>query len=199
MSDEIENAEKYIEARLAECLPRPELHRNIIEVYKQYLKIIKERPQDYVREAGDMFAVMRGEQLDRNENLEALHKKFSHAETADAYKARAEAVRASTGYGDIYIKAGEARKATEHLLSIEQSRRDSLAVLCRGIVAWKVAIDSDRSGLKNAVIGSWESLKKLDSDLSWEKLRSHPPYRNSLYYNNEQLSLLEGWFMEIIR
>ncbi len=199
MSSELDNAEKYLEARLAECLPRPELHRNTIDVYRHYLKIIKERPQDYVREVGDMFPVMKSEQLDRNENFANLHGNFLHKEIADAYTARAGAVRASTGYGDIYIKTGEAQKATEHLLSLEQNKRDSLAVLCRGIVAWKVAIDKDRSGLKSRVISSWESLKKLDSDLSWEKLKSHPPYRNSLYYNNEQLSLLENWFMEILK
>jgi len=197
MADEIRDAEKYLEARLEEFLKRPELHRNTIEVYNSYLKIIRERPQDYAREVGDMFAVMKAEQLDRNESFAALYRKFSQKERVDAYEARINAFRESSGYGDIYLKSNDVQKATEYLLNFEYKRRELLADFFRGIVAWKIAIPADRITLRESVISLWNSLVKLDSELCWEKMKVHPVYRNCLYYNEGQFALLEKWFMEI--
>jgi hypothetical protein len=197
MSDEISNAEKYLEARLAECLGRPELHKNTSDVYNNYLKIIRERPQDYVREAGDMFPVMKGEQLDRNENYLMLYKKFSQKERVEAYTIRAKAVRESTGYGDFYTKNGQAQKETEHLIGLEYKKRELLADIMRRIISWKVALDAEKGSCKTKVLGLWKSLLELDPDLNWQKLSSFPPYRNSIYYNNGQMSMLENWFREI--
>ncbi|HNW27520.1 MAG TPA: hypothetical protein PKN50_03490 [Spirochaetota bacterium] len=59
MDQTIKNAELYLKARLAEGARRPDLHRNINPVYERYLQVLRERPRDYAREAGGMFAVMR--------------------------------------------------------------------------------------------------------------------------------------------
>lgn len=197
MSDEIKDAERYLAARLAECSGRPDLHRNTIEVYNNYLKIIRERPQDYVKEAGDMFAVMKAEQLDRNEDFAILYEKFRQEEKVKAYRTRAEAVKSSTGYSDIYSKTGDVKKATESMLNAEYRKREYLANLCRGIVAWKVEIASERGMTGNSVIKLWSSLKELDPQISWEKIKTHPVYRDSLYYNDGQFTLIEKWFREI--
>ena len=197
MSEEIVNAEKYLTARLAECSNRPDLHRHTVEVYGNYLKTVSERPQDYVKEAGDMFAVMQAEQLDRNENYIALYKKFSQEERVEAYTLRAEAVKESNGYGDFYTKNNQAQKETEHLIGLEHKKRELLSNTMRGIIAWRVAIDSDRKAYKDKVTDSWNSLKKTDPDLNWRKIRTFPPYRNCLYYNDRQLDMLEKWFTEI--
>lgn len=135
MSEEILNAEKYLSARLAECNGRPDLHKNTMEVYNGYLKIIKERPQDYAREVGDMFPVMKAEQLDRNENYIKLYTKFSQKERVEAYTLRAKAVKESAGYGDFYTKNNKAQKDTEPLVGLEHKKRELLANLMRGIVA----------------------------------------------------------------
>ena len=119
MSEEIQNAKKYLSGRLAECSGRPDLHRHTVEVYGNYLKTVSERPQDYVKEAGDMFAVMQAEQLDRNENYIALYKKFSQEERVEAYTLRAEAVKESTGYGDFYTKNNQAQKKIQRLLACD--------------------------------------------------------------------------------
>jgi hypothetical protein len=47
MEQAVRNAERYLNARLAEGNRRTGLHRNITSVYKNNLKIIRERPQDY--------------------------------------------------------------------------------------------------------------------------------------------------------
>ncbi len=197
MGDEIKDAEKYLVARLAECQGRPDLHKNTMAVYNNYIKVIRERPGDYVKEAGDMFAVMRAEQLDRNEAFAMLYEKFGQDERVQAYDARAEAVKQASGYGDFHLKLGAARKATDELVNMEYKKRDLLAELCRCIVAWKVAIPSDRGTLKANAVGFWNSLRAYDSELSWDKLKAHPPYRNSVYYNNGQFALLEKWFREL--
>ncbi len=197
MSDEIKDAEKYLEARLAECSSRPELHKNTIAVYNSYLKVIRERPGDYIKEAGDMFAVMKAEQLDRNEDFALLYEKFSQVEKVKAYKTISEAVQNSSGYGDIYMKTGDARQATEALLNIEYKKRELLANLCRGITAWRVEIPAERGSIKANIIKHWNSLQELDPQLSWEKIKTQPGYRNSLYYNDGQFALIEKWFREI--
>ncbi len=197
MDERIKDAELYLAARLAECEGRPDLHRNTAQVYRNYLAVVRERPNDYVREAGDMFAVMKAEQLDRNENFAALHRKFRNFESVLAYEERAKAVGESTGYGDFYTKNGEAQKRTKGLLDIEFEKRDLLMSLMKSIVAWRVGIPADRASAKPQARAAWGRLAQIDSDFSWERIRSHPPYRNCLYYNNEQLGLLERWFKEM--
>ena len=199
MDQTIKNAEQYLKARLAEGDRRPELHKHITAVYKNYLKIIRERPQDYGREAGDMFPVPRAEQLDRFENLRSLYERLKHLEKAQAYETRKKAVEASTGHADLYPNMDEARRKTENLLKVEDLRRNSLQEFMGVLIAWRVAIPKDKSGFRNSVITAWGALKELDPQLSWERLKTWPPYRNCLYYNDEQLSLLERWFAEVLK
>ncbi|MBP7737805.1 MAG: hypothetical protein KA369_17615 [Spirochaetes bacterium] len=196
MDNHIKNAELYLAARLAEGDRRPDLHKNISSVYQAYLKIIRERPQDYAAEVGDMFAVPRAEQLDRSENFRSLYERLKHGERVKAYGERKRAVEGSTGYGDLYANMEEARRKTEELLPVEDRRRDLLQEFMAALVSWRVAIPKNKAGSRNSVLAAWEKLKELDPDLSWERLRSWPPYRNCLYHNDEQLSLLERWFGE---
>lgn len=191
------NAERYLAARLAEGSHRPDLHGNINPVYERYLEILRERPQDYAREAGDMFAVLRAEQLDRNENFRSLYERLGHAERVEAYEIRKRAVEKSTGYGDLYPNMEEARRGTEPLLSVEDRRRELLQKFLGLMIAWRVVLEKDKSSARTSALQAWEDLKKLDPRLSWERLRAWPPYRACLYYNEEQLSLLERWFGEI--
>jgi hypothetical protein len=199
MNEEIMNAEKYLSGRLAECMGRPGLHRHTIEVYNNYLKILKERPQDYVQEVGDMFAVMQAEQLDRNEDFIVLYKKFSQEERVRAYTIRAKAVQGSSGYGDFYSRNSNAQKETEPLITLEYRKRELLSNIMRGIVAWKVALEPEKDPCGKKVTGYWNSLKGLDPGLDWQRIREFPPYRNCLYYNEEQINMLENWFREISR
>jgi hypothetical protein len=199
MDNHIKNAELYLVARLAEGDRRPDLHKNISAVYQAYLKIIRERPQDYAAEVGDMFAVPRAEQLDRNENFRSLYGRLKHGERVKAYEERKRAVEGSTGYGDLYSNMEEARRKTEQLLPIENRRRDLLQEFMAVLIAWRVAIPKNKPGFGNSVSAAWEKLKELDPDISWERLRTWPPYRGCLYHNDEQLSLLERWFGEAVK
>ncbi len=196
MDQQIQDSELYLAARLSEGDRRPDLHKSIMPVYQAYLKIIRERPQDYAREIGDMFAVLRAEQLDRNENFRSLYERLHHAERAGAYAARKRAVEESTGYGDLYANMEDARRRTGPLLKIEDDRRELLQKFMGLVIAWRVAIPKDRGGARDAALEAWEKLKALDPLLSWARLRSWPPYRTCLYYNDEQFSLLERWFRE---
>jgi hypothetical protein len=197
MDHETHNAELYLKARLAETDRRPDLHANTASVYKSYLKIIRERPQEYAREAGDMFPVLRAEQLDRNENFRSLYNRLKHTERVEAYEARKRAIGESTGYGDLYANMEEARRKTEPQLAIEDRRRELLQEFAGLIIAWRVAIPGKKSGFAGSILKKWEELKKLDPQFSWERLRSWPPYRRCLYYNEEQFSFLERWFGEV--
>lgn len=199
MSQEIENAKAYLLARLAEGDHRPDLHINISAVYQNYLKVVNERPDDYVKEAGDMFAVMRAEQLDRQENLIALYKKLKHQEKEQAYGIFRESILQSSGYGDIYPKLSEAKEKTKAALSLETLRRDTLMELMGVIIAWRNALAEEKASFRSSIISSWKTLQSHDSSISWKKIQTWPPYRNSLYYNDEQLTLLETWFMEAVK
>jgi hypothetical protein len=198
MDGYLQDAERYLTARLSECDRRLDLHQHTAEVYRSYLKIIHERPQDYIKEAGDMFAVMKAEHLDRNENFAGLSRKFNQQERVKAYNTRAQSVKSTTGYGDFFLKNGDAQKQTEPLLGIEYQRRDLVAEFFRLIVAWRVAHSADKSAGARKAAKAWDELKKNDPEISWQRFRSHPPYRNCLYYNDEQFDLLEHWFKEII-
>ena len=197
MRDPVRDAELYLKSRLAEGDRRPDLHKHIREVYKQYIKIIQERPGSYESEVGDMFAVMKAEQLDRNDNFMALYQKLQHVERVEVYDARKKAVQESTGYGDLYSKTEKARKETEPRLSIEYRRRECVQELFQQIVAWRVAIPAQKNGHKQGALKSWNNLAGLDPQISWNRLKTWPPYRSCLYYTDEHFRLFEQWFKEI--
>ncbi len=199
MNEDIENAKGYLKGRLEECRSRPDLHKHISKVYEDYLRIVQTRPDDYAKEAGDMFAVMRAEMLDRQENLIILYNKLNHPESAKAHEIQKEAVLSSKGYGDIHRNISAAETQTRGLSGISAARRDAMQELMALITAWKVGLASEKAGKKSQILEKWKQLQSLDPQMSWKTLRDDPACRRCLYFNSEQLDLMEKYFQEAVR
>lgn len=197
MTNQDFNLSIYLQARLAEGDRRPDLHEHISKVYQGYLDIISTRPNDYAKEAGDMFAVMKAEQMDRARNNLSLSTKLEQSFLVKAYTKLLSVVSSATGYVDIHTKIKTARDEMQDLLTVADQQRNHLIELCSSLVFWRCAPPQERNGKAAGVLKAWLALLELDSELSWEKICSFKPYRYCLCYTDDQMQLLGVWLEEI--
>jgi hypothetical protein len=198
VGDQMKDVVAYLKARLAECARRPDLHANTIQAYTSLLSLAESRPGDYVREAGDMFAVVKAENLDRFSNYASLYERLGMKGCADAYRVALDAVNRSTGYADINRNITKAQTAITDALNRESRWRDNMMVLVGKLFEYRVEVGDRKSAARDAVKAAWAALREIDPDVSWGGISASPKSRRFLYYDDERMALIGRWLGEVV-
>jgi len=183
----------YLKARLREYEARPDLHKASIAAYRKLIQLAESRPQDYEKEAGDLFEVARAEQIDRASALAGVFQQIHEPEAALAQTQIASALASTTGYTDLVTRAGSIKKTAEPIIEIIGKKRNALYEFFGLLLTAHLAPDKDKAGFAQATASKWNILRALDPEISWQKIRKHPPYRSMIYYSDQQLDMLERW------
>lgn len=183
----------YLKARLKEYEAHPQFHEASIAAYRKLIHLAQTRPQDYEKEAGDLFEVARAEQIDRASSLAAVFEQLQEPEAASAERQVAAALGTTTGYADLVSRAGSIKKTAEPIIEIIGQKRNALYEFLGILLTAHLAGDKDKPGFAQAAANKWNVLRGLDPEISWQKIRRHPPYRNMIYYSEAQLDMLERW------
>ena len=109
---DIQKIISYLESRLAETRHRPDLHAHTIQVYNKLLEAAHVSLSEYGKVAGNMFEVLKAEELDRQRSLFTLYKKLEHPYRMRAHKALYEAIKSSTSHADIFSLKGSNEAGT---------------------------------------------------------------------------------------
>lgn len=183
----------YLRARLKEYESRPQFHTASIAAYRKLVQLAETRPQDYEKEAGDLFEVARAEQIDRAAAMAGVFAGLQEPEAALAQKHVAAALADTKSYADLVSRVGSIRKTAEPILEIIAQKRNALYEFLGLLLTAHLAPQKDRAGFVQAATNKWNVLRGLDPEISWQKIRSHAPYRSMIYYSDDQLAMLERW------
>ncbi len=197
-SDDMNHFKKYLEARLNDYLPRPELHENLINVYKKHQKMINENPDNYYSESGDMFDIMQAEQLDIAAGMISLYKKLGFDENEKAYTEFLSAVRASTGHADIMGKLGAARDKAGIVLRRNFSTQNALLSLVTCVISLLSCIPEEIPGKESVVFEEWNKFREIHPEADWKWI-VNSSYRNCLWYDDERLQIIGNRLNEVIK
>ena len=140
-----------------------------------------------------MFDVARAEQVDRAAALSGVFLQIDEPEAAEAQKHVGAALGGTSGYADLVSRAGSIRKTAEPILEIIVQKRNALYEFLGLLLTAHLAPEKERASFKQATANKWNVLRGLDPEITWNKIRRHPPYRNMIYYSDEQLDMLEHW------
>ncbi len=197
-SDDMNHFKKYLEARLNDYLPRPELHANLIDVYEKHRKMINEDPDKYYSESGDMFDIMQAEQLDIAAGMISLYKKLGFDENEKAYTEFYSAVKNSTGHADIMGKLGAARDKAGIVLKRNFSTQNALLSLVTCVISLLSCIPEEISGKESVVFEEWIKFREIHPEAEWKWI-VNSSYRNCLWYDDERLQIIGSRLNEVIK
>lgn len=197
-SDDIGHFKKYLEARIKEYLHKPELHKHLIDVYKKHQKMINENPDAYYSESGDMFDIMKAEQLDIASGMISLYKNFGFKENEKAYVDFYNNINESSGYADINGKIGSSRDRAGVVLRKNYSTQNALLSLVTCIVQLLSCTPEETAGKENIVMEEWNKFREIHPEADWKWIVDSP-YRNCLWYDDERLDILGSKLNELIK
>ncbi|MBN2159375.1 MAG: hypothetical protein JW807_08255 [Spirochaetes bacterium] len=203
MADLMKEQKQYLEARLRECETAPELNKNQIAEYHNYLELLASSKDaaeyaDRVAAAGDMFSVSLAEQADRYENGLKIKELFGDEAGAAAERIMIDAVNKSTGHTELYNAVAGASARRNDMINASRQAVEQVLNLFTALVHYRTACASRKKGKKSDVRAVWDKLKSLDPDVTYEKIVSYPPYRSVLPPGDERLRLMGTWLKEAI-
>lgn len=187
----------YLKARLRDYEARPDLHAASIAAYRKLISIAESRPQDYEREAGDMFEVARAKQVDRALSLAGVFAGLDEPDAAAAQRHASLLFEKTTGYTDLVTRGGSIKKSADPIMDLIKEKRNALYEFLGLLLTAHLASQKERTGFARAVQQKWAVLKGLDPSISWEKIKNAAPYRSMIYYSDAQLSMLARWHAEM--
>lgn len=204
MSDLMKEQKLYLEARLRECETKPELNRNQIAEYRNYLDMLASSKNaaeyaDAIASSGDMFSLSQAEQLDRYENSQKIKKIFGDEKGASAEQIRIDAVKQSTGHADLYTQISGVSDSVNERISVSRQAVEQVMNLIGALVYYGTACASRKSERKTGVLGVWNNLASMDPDITFDKIISYPPYRSVIPFDDARIRRIESWLKEVLR
>ncbi len=197
MDANFKNSINYLKESKKAAEHKPYLHRMLIKTYDYYINMAETEPENYLQKAGDMFKLSQSESLDRYANLFDLYKKLQYKELMLAHKTMFDAIKQSSSYSTLQSSIRQTRTEIEPQLFIESDKKTHLTNLMVAIIGHASAIDEDKPHFQAHAKKEWAELLNLDTEFGWQKLKSHPPYRNCMYYDDDKLNLIEKWWGEL--
>lgn len=190
--DPAQEAIRYLELRLAECRTRPELHRHQIPAYEQELERFR------AGESSDLFAVTRAESMDRYANLAAIHTALQDQGKLASDRLNLEAAEKATSHADFHQLVGKAAEEGAVQMRAAQGAASRVRDLFTTLLDYGVQANPEAKQARRATfLATWKQLQQEDPDASWERLTNYPPYRARIPFSDQQLALLQPWFMEV--
>ncbi len=203
MADLLNESKRYLEARLKECETKPELNRFQIAEYKKYLEMLSSSKDandysDKIAFSGDMFSISRAEQLDRYNNMSRLKNAFGDVKSSEAVKICLDAAAASKSHTDLYDKMQTATVKSNESMNVMQQARNQVSTLIQCLITYHICCKSKKASAKKAVKDAWEGLKKLDPEITWDRMTAYPPFRSIMIFDENRMNVLKTWFKEVV-
>jgi hypothetical protein len=191
---------RHLENRLSACRVLPTLHSHQITAYERLLELARGAADagEYDRElaARDLtLVVVRAEWLDRYHNAACVY-----AALGDEAQRRAAAARFHAGSQRDFLAA---ITATEHQyaagIAAARASQEALAPLLTSLLDWRIADEGElRQQRLGEVRGLWSVIQASDPGCTWERICSHPPYRDRIPFDGEGLALLGEWLAQAL-
>ena len=203
-SDELTKSLEYLDAHLALCRSRPEIHGNQIAAYERYLDMARSSTsaQDYeqkVKADGDMFEVNRSLALDRYSNSVRIHRTMGDDRALRAAFTGLRAAREATGHGDLDTRLTAATEQASPLQEAARVTTGQIRDLLSNLLDWAMqASPSAKATHLASLRHNWQQITSHDPECTFEKLLTYPPYRRRIPFSDEKLRSLGSWFKEAI-
>lgn len=191
----VESHTRYLELRLAQCMPRPELHRHQIPVLQELLALARSgiSPREYNRRTQHLFGLTRAEWIDRCDNLQAVHAALGDERRVRAAE-RLRIVGEATNFTELSALMQRAMIESYGIELAAATAADSLTPLMIHLLHWATEGDAHRRAvLVETIKGLWRAIQQSDPGCSWERICSYPPYRNRLPFEAAGLALIGTW------
>jgi len=203
-SDKLAQSIEYLEASLALCRTRPELHAHQIAAYERYLAMARasSSAEDYaarVKADGDMFEVNRSLALDRYANSVRIHRTMGDDRALRAAFTGLRAAREAAGHQDLDAKLTEATEAARPLNDAARVTTGQIRDLLINLLDWATQANPSRKASHLAMARhGWGQITAHDPYCTFDKLRTYPPYRRRIPFTDDRLARLRRWFEEAI-
>jgi hypothetical protein len=192
----LEQHVRYLEARIADCDARPELHRHQAAALRYLVDRARAagEPSAYNAATGDLFELSRSEQLDRWHNAAAVALAIGDRRKAAAAMLLYQAGRAARSHVDFYMKVAGAHAESTELGNRSDAARSALVPIITGLIDWQTrGVPELRAAALDQVRVFWNRLREHDAAASWDRLLHHRPYRLRLPFDATGLELVRAW------
>jgi hypothetical protein len=203
-SDKLARSITWLEANLAPCRARPELHAGQIAAYERYLAMARSSSgaEEYaarVKADGDMFELNRALALDRYAGSVRIHRAMGDDRLLRAAFAGLRAAREATGHGDLNERVTAAAEQSDPLVRAARVTTNRIRDLLIHLLDWAMQAEPSKKAHHLAEARrAWGDIAAHDPDCSFEKLRSYPPYRRRIPFSDAGLQRLGRWFGETL-
>jgi hypothetical protein len=186
---------RYLERWLSACEAWPALHRHQIAAYQRLLELARgvRDAADYHRALqarGLALDAVRAEWLDRYHHAACLHRALG-----DETQRGAAAMRFHAGQEPDFLAAITATEQ-QYAARIAAGRasQDALAPLLMSLLDWRLEADEALGARRlDEVRGLWGVIQAGDPGCTWQRICSHPPYRNRVPFDDTGLALVGDW------
>lgn len=193
----------YLEACLKRCQTRPDLNQAQMEAYQKYLEMAgsASSPEEYADQvkASGMYEIARAESLDRFRNRAELYRKLGDLGSAEAWQAGFEALSKASNHEEVNNEVSRTTEAVTASAPARGAARDAVEGLFTSLLDWAMQQNPEAKATHLAMVRHhWSMIHKGDPACTWERLVSHPPYRNRIPFSGARLGVIEGWFRKAV-
>ncbi len=191
----------YLQARLADCEAGPSLHRHQAAALGYLLARARAAGSmdAYMAETGDLFELVRAEQLDRWFNAAAVHRALGDGRKVAASEMMYQAGRAGRARADFLARVHQAHERAPALAMAADSACATIAPMISGLIeAGSEAAPELRQAAVDQVRSCWERLRASDPAACWARVLAHPPYRRRIPFTGAGLGALRGWLADML-
>ena len=196
LDSQLENSLAYYQRRLEETENKPELHGHLRLLYEKYLSLLEEYPDQVARFTMNVLPVIKAEKCDRHRAFMRLYRKLGHEEGEAAHRKLLEVFK---GVNDFKALKVANLKESLSVTDSHDHKRRVLFSLCCQLINYLKGSSAEKKALKKGICDTWQSLKDLDREMSWERVTNYQPYRYCLYYDDERLEILGQTLKEVLK
>jgi len=196
----VERHTHYLELRLAQCTPRPELHRHQIPVLRELIALAGSgiSPAEYNRRAGSLFGLARAELLDRYDNVADIHAALDDERMLRVAQT-SRSVADATNFAELSAQMTRTMADAAGLQLAATTAVDSLAPLVVSLLHWATEGEPrTQAALAETIKGLWRAIQHSDPGCSWQRICTAAPYRNRLPFGDDGLQLIGSWLHKAV-
>jgi lipopolysaccharide export LptBFGC system permease protein LptF len=196
--------QKYYEAKLAECKNRPDLNAYQKKLFEEYVAKSSacssvEELTDFIASRGNYFDIAQADQQDRYANMIKIQQFYKNKKREEYYAAKLETVKQATDHMSLSKNLTDIEsKISEEEKKSTQAVQEVLNLYIK-TVEYITAPDTKKNKYFAEVEDKWMQLKKLDPEISLDKILNYPPYRHVSIFEDERIVELFSNIREVMQ
>lgn len=200
----LQEQQKYFEAKLAECLKRPDLNTYQRKVLEEYVSKANncssaEELSDFIVERGNYFDIAQADQLDRYNNMIKIQQFYKNKKREEYYTAKLETVMHAIDHMSLNKNLTDIEpKISDDEKKSTQAIQEVLNLYLK-TVEYITAPDTKKNKYFAEVKEKWTLLKSLDPEINLEKILNYQPYRHVSIFESERIVELFSNIREVMQ